>query len=386
MKHFDYIIAGGGCSGRSLALRMLPYLKTSNKQVLLVDKLSKKENDRTWCFWEKEQDVFEPVVFRKWNHLSFAGSGSRQELDIHPYQYKMIRAVDFYAYTDEQLSGSSHIIMIQGNVESISTEQEKGYVTIDGTQFIADYVFSSIPQIQEKKPDRYQYLLQHFEGWIIESKSPKFDPERATLMDFNTAQQAGTSFVYVLPLSSTLALVEYTVFSENELPAASYTSALKQYIREQLHCGDYEIKEREKGIIPMSDHPIKSQEGRIIYLGTAGGFTKGSTGYTFRFIQKHTAAIVAQLIKTGKPAISAISPGRFATYDATLLYLLSSRRLSGEKIFSTLFKRNKSTQILKFLDNETSLMEEIRIFKTLQKREFALALLNRTIAVCSPFH
>ena len=170
------------------------------------------------------------------------------------------------------------------------------------------------------------------------------------------------------------------------MPAASYTSALKQYIREQLHCGDYEIKEREKGIIPMSDHPIKSQEGRIIYLGTAGGFTKGSTGYTFRFIQKHTAAIVAQLIKTGKPAISAISPGRFATYDATLLYLLSSRRLSGEKIFSTLFKRNKSTQILKFLDNETSLMEEIRIFKTLQKREFALALLNRTIAVCSPFH
>lgn len=386
MKHFDYIIAGGGCSGRSLALRMLPYLKIANKRVLLVDKVSKKENDRTWCFWEKEQDVFEPVVFRKWNHLSFAGSGNRQELNIRPYQYKMIRAVDFYAYTEEQLSGSSHIVMIQGNVESMSTEPEKGYVTIDGTQFSADYVFSSIPQIQEKKPDRYQYLLQHFEGWIIESKSPKFDPERATLMDFNTAQQAGTSFVYVLPLSSTLALVEYTVFSENELPAASYTTALKQYIREQLHCGDYEIKEREKGIIPMSDHPIKSQEGRIIYLGTAGGFTKGSTGYTFRFIQKHTAAIVAQMIKTGKPAISAISPGRFATYDATLLYLLSSRRLSGEKIFSTLFKRNKSTQILKFLDNETSLMEEIQIFKTLQKREFALALLNRTIAVCSPFH
>jgi len=386
MKHFDYIIAGGGCSGRSLALRMLPYLKTSNKQVLLVDKVSKKENDRTWCFWEKEQDVFEPVVFKKWNHLSFAGSGSRQELDIQPYQYKMIRAVDFYAYTDEQLSGSSQIITIHGNVESIYTEQEKGYVTIDGTQFSADYVFSSIPRIQEKKPDRYQYLLQHFEGWIIESKSPTFTPERATLMDFNTAQQTGTSFVYVLPLSSTLALVEYTVFSEYELPATSYTTALKQYIREQLHCEDYEIKEREKGIIPMSDHPIKPQEGRIIYLGTAGGFTKGSTGYTFRFIQKHTAAIVAQLIKTGNPPISAISPGRFATYDATLLYLLSSRRLSGEKIFSTLFKRNKSTQILKFLDNETSLMEEIRIFKTLQKKEFAMALLKRTIAVCSPFH
>lgn len=379
MKHFDYIIAGGGCAGRSLALRMLPYLKTSNKQVLLVDKTRKIENDRTWCFWEKQQDVFEPVVFRKWSHLSFVSAAEHQELDIHPYQYKMIRGADFYAYTGEQLSESSHISMIQGNVESISTEEEKGYVTIDGTKFSADYVFSSIPRIRKKKPDRYQYLLQHFEGWIIESKSPVFDAERATLMDFNTTQHAGTSFVYVLPLSSTLALVEYTVFSENELPDAAYTTALKQYIREQLHCKDYDIKEREKGIIPMSDHPINPGEGRIIYLGTAGGFTKGSTGYTFRFIQKHTAAIVAQLLKSGHPYISAVSPKRFETYDATLLHLLSSKRLSGEEIFSTLFKKNSSRQILKFLDNETSLMEEIRIFKTLQKKEFAIALWNRSL-------
>ncbi|MNV63461.1 Lycopene cyclase protein [compost metagenome] len=180
-------------------------------------------------------------------------------------------------------------------------------------------------------------------------------------------------------MSSTLALVEYTVFSESELPTASYTAALKQYIQEQLHCDHYEIREREKGVIPMSDHPIEQQRGRIIYLGTAGGFTKGSTGYTFRFIQKHTAAIVEQLLKSGNPHVAAISPKRFSTYDATLLHLLSSGRVSGEEIFSTMFKKNSPAQILKFLDNETSLMEEIQIFKTLQKREFALALLNRTL-------
>lgn len=383
MKHFDYIIAGGGCSGRSLAIRMLPYLQSTNRRLLMVDKLSKKENDRTWCFWEQEADVFEPAVYRKWNHLSFSGSAHHQELDIQPYQYKMIRAADFYAYTDQRLSESNHISMIQGNVDQIYTEQEQAYVTIDGETFSAGYVFSSIPQIQEKRPDRYQYLLQHFEGWVIETKLPTFHAERATLMDFNTAQEAGTSFVYVLPLSSTLALVEYTVFSENELPAASYTAALKQYIQEQLHCEHYDIKEREKGVIPMSDHPIKQQDGRIIYLGTAGGFTKGSTGYTFRFIQKHTAAIVEQLTKSDNPLVAAISPKRFGLYDATLLHLLNSRRLSGKEIFSTLFRKNKSSQILKFLDNETSLIEEIRIFKTLQKREFALALLNRSLKLLS---
>lgn len=198
-------------------------------------------------------------------------------------------------------------------------------------------------------------------------------------MDFNTSQEVGTSFVYVLPLTSKLALVEYTVFSEQELASEGYTVALKQYITEQLHCNNYIIKEQEYGVIPMSDHPVESIKGRVIYLGTAGGFTKGSTGYTFRFIQKHTAAIVQQLNKFGTANISSVFPKRFRTYDATLLHLLASRRLTGEEIFSTMFQNNNPIKILKFLDNETSLIEELQIFKTLNKKEFTLALLNRTL-------
>ncbi|QNK63222.1 lycopene cyclase [Pedobacter sp. PAMC26386] len=379
MKHFDYIIAGGGCSGRSLAVRMLPYLKATNKQVLLVDKFPKTGNDKTWCFWEKHPDIFESTVYRKWKRLSFSSSFIDQELDINPYEYKMIRSMDFYAYTNEQLSGNNQIVTKYGNVEYLYTEKEQAYVVIDGETFSADYAFSSIPKIQKKRPERYQYLLQHFEGWMIETESPSFDPECATLMDFNTSQQAGTSFIYLLPLSPNRALVEYTVFSEKELPAECYTAALKQYISKQLHCNHYLVKEVEKGVIPMSDHPIQQQENCIIYLGAAGGFTKGSTGYTFRFIQKHTAAIVEQLLKSGNPCIPSISPERFCTYDGTLLHLLSSGRLSGEEIFSTMFQKNNPEQIFKFLDNETSIIEEIQIFETLHKKEFIIALLNRTL-------
>jgi lycopene beta-cyclase len=379
MKHFDYIIAGAGCSGRSLAIRLLPYLKATNKQVLLVDNTEKKGNDKTWCFWEKQTDVFEPVVYRKWNQLSFSSKLVDKQLAINPYQYKMIRSVDFYTYTSNILLQSDYISIVNGNVENLSTEKDLAYVVIDGETFSTDYVFSSIPQPIEKQPERYQYLLQHFEGWVIETNSPIFDPQCAILMDFHTSQKAGTSFVYTLPLSPNTALVEYTVFSAQELSSEAYKTALEQYIREQLNCGHYTIKEREHGIIPMSDHPIKQQNGRIIYLGTAGGFTKGSTGYTFRFIQKHTAEIVRQLFQTGAPNTSTISAARFHLYDATLLHLLDSQRLSGEEIFSTLFKKNGADKILKFLDNETSIPEELQIFSTLHKKEFALALLNRTI-------
>ena len=382
MQHLDYIVVGAGCSGRSLAVRLLPHLREANKRLLLVDKLPKKGNDKTWCFWEGNPDIFEQVVHKKWDCLSFASSLTNQELDIHPYQYKMIRSEDFYAYTDEKLAQSSNVSILHGNVENLYAEKEKAYVVIDGETFSADYVFSSIPQIQPQRPERYQYMLQHFLGWVIETEDAAFDDRCATLMDFRTSQHEGTSFVYVLPLTPGRALVEYTVFSKLELKKEEYAAALKQYISERLHCGNYVIKEREYGVIPMSDHPVKRQQGgRIVHLGTAGGFTKGSTGYTFQFIQKHTAAIAAQLQKSGIPYTAPIFPKRFRTYDATLLHLLDSGRLSGEEIFSAMFQKNHATQILKFLDNQTSLMEEIRIFWTLQKKEFALALLNRTLKI-----
>ena len=379
MKHFDYIIAGGGCSGLSLAVRLLPYLKASNKRILLVDKVYKKSNDKTWCFWEEHPDIFESVVCKKWNRLSFSSSFIHRQLDISPYQYKMIRSKDFYDYTDEILKGNHHVTILNGAVENQYTKNEQAYVIVDGEAYSSDYTFSSIPQIQIKKRACYQYLIQHFLGWVIETENPVFDPECATLMDFNSSQEVGTSFVYVMPLTSNLALVEYTVFSEQELAMEDYIVALKQYISEKLSCKNYIIKEQEYGVIPMSDHPIKSKKDRIIYLGTAGGFTKGSTGYTFRFIQKHTAAIVQQLNKSGTPNISSVFPKRFRIYDATLLHLLASKRLTGEEIFSTMFQNNNPMKILKFLDNETSLIEELQIFKTLNKKEFALALFKRTL-------
>ena len=51
---YDYIIAGAGCAGLSLAVHMIHSGKFSDKKILIVDKDDKQKNDRTWCFWEKE--------------------------------------------------------------------------------------------------------------------------------------------------------------------------------------------------------------------------------------------------------------------------------------------------------------------------------------------
>jgi lycopene beta-cyclase len=53
----------------------------------------------------------------------------------------------------------------------------------------------------------------------------------------------------------------------------------------------------------MTDHKFPEWEGNIIYLGTAGGKTKSSSGYTYRFIQKHVETLVTRLEVSGDPFI-----------------------------------------------------------------------------------
>jgi lycopene beta-cyclase len=381
MEKYDYIIAGAGCAGRSLAVHLMPYLVATGKSLLMIDEDWQEHKGKTWCFWETQPGIFESIVFKKWTKLFFSGFSGKKELDIHPYTYKMIRSVDFYDYTSSVIENSSSVTIVTGKIEQTYSSGQYAYVLLNGRTYAADYVFNSIPAPVKKEDEKYQYFLQHFKGWIIQTDEDIFHPAAATLMDFNTFQKMGTSFFYVLPLSSNKAMVEYTVFSTALLQESEYQLALNKYIRGNLGCKKFDILEEENGVIPMSDHPLPKGTGRIINIGTAGGFTKPSTGYTFRFIQKHCVAMVAQLSNGGHPLVNNSFPRRFAYYDGTLLRLLRHNNIAGKEIFSILFEKSQPHQLLKFLDNETSILQEWNIFKVLPKKKFLKALIERMIAV-----
>ena len=40
-------------------MRMIKSGKFADKKILLIDKEPKTKNDRTWCFWEKQDGFFE---------------------------------------------------------------------------------------------------------------------------------------------------------------------------------------------------------------------------------------------------------------------------------------------------------------------------------------
>jgi lycopene beta-cyclase len=122
------------------------------------------------------------------------------------------------------------------------------------------------------------------------------------------------------------------------------------------------VVEDEYGIIPMTNVKFVRSVGRIVNIGTAGGQTKASSGYTFKFIQKQAEAIAAALLRNGNPVIPETFAGkRFNLYDSTLLNILHNNKLGGDKIFADLFSKNDPERVLRFLDNESSLEDEINI-------------------------
>lgn len=377
MKQYDYIISGAGAAGLSLLMRLMQHTAFAEKRILVVDKEPKNKNDRTWCFWETEPGLFEPVVHQHWQHLHFFSQHFSSLLDLDPYRYKMIRSIDFYDHVYQSASDCSNVEFIYGNIEATGNAGNKALVVVDGTQYCADYVFNSILFSKPPVPRQKHYLLQHFKGFIIETKQNVFNLQEATLMDFRVSQQNGLTFAYVLPVTENRALVEYTLFSERVLNEGDYTAALLRYISEFLRIDEYQIKEEEFGIIPMTNIKFVKRVGRVINIGTAGGQTKASTGYTFQFIQKQTSKIVEDLLQTGTVKDDQpILQKRFKFYDSTLLNILSNKTYPADKIFALMFSKNPPERVLRFLDNETSLEDEINLMGTLPQRVFMKAALQ----------
>jgi lycopene beta-cyclase len=297
----------------------------------------------------------------------------------------MIRGKDFYDHCFRLTSGNSLIELKEGRIESVQSTRKGAIVKVNGVFFEGDYIFNSIlfGDVTRLKPgSQYYFLKQHFKGWVISTKQNIFDASKATLMDFRPSQEHGSTFTYVLPFSENRALVEYTLFTRDLLKPEEYDEALKKYIADFVTQEPYTVEESEFGVIPMTNYPFRPYEGNVINIGTAGGQTKPSSGYTFQFIQKYTQSIVDTLINTGKPFVAADnSPGRFSFYDSTLLQVLDRKKIEGKKLFTDLFRHGDVQTVLKFLDNETSFREDINIMRRLPKGKFAMAAIREIFKV-----
>ena len=351
--------------------------KFLDKSILIIDENLKKSNDRTWCFWDDKISKYDSIISKKWSFALFADETFRRNLDLKPYQYNMIRGLDFYNLVFDEISKHSNIHFANQKVIDFEELENHCLVKTDAESFTCNKIFNSIynPNLV-KNQTKYPLLQQHFIGWFIKTENSVFNENQVTFMDFSVNQNGNTRFMYVLPTSSNEALLEYTLFSKDLLSKSEYESEIENYIQ-KLGITDYEIVEKEQGNIPMTSYKFwKHNTKNIINIGSVGGWTKASTGYTFKNTIKKSKKLV-HFLSSENDFRKFHKSDKFWFYDLLFLDVLYRRNDLGSKVFTALFQKGNPDLIFKFLDEESSLWEDLKVIWKCPKGLFVRALFVR---------
>ena len=396
--NYDIILAGAGLAALSIATQMMEHPFFQTKKILLIDRDQKDKNDRTWCFWATPSEVQQlpPVLFKTWENCHFYSPTHSEQLRMKPYQYHMVKGLDFYNWAKDKLHQHPNVHWQFGEITQIN-ELDGTIQALDKTfqgKWILNSALSPIKLLPPEQnsyfknpftepnstpPNHNIYLLQHFKGWIIRTPKPTFDPQCVTFMDFRVAQKGNTRFVYVLPFSSTEALVEYTVFSPQLLPDTEYDTELVNYIQEFLHTPAFELIEQEFGVIPMTDFRFPSIPTKhVLNIGTAGGFVKGSSGYAFKRTQQRAANFVKDWAQQHQPNPSLLrSDKRYRIYDSVFLRALHDELVPAHLIFGSFFKNLGGKAVFRFLDEDNCFLQDLQALNAVPTLPFIKAAIRQ---------
>ncbi len=355
MKEFDYLIIGGGCAGLSLAYELEINGKLKDKTLAIIEPRKEYKRDKTWSFWRVFDHSFEDCVIKSWNNFTINSSESSQELSNKDFPYQSIDSGKFYEKINSKLSPNPNVSFFKN---------------LDGINSKNSIIFNSL---FEGDPDKSE-LWQHFQGVEIETTKDIFDDEILNLMDFNCDQRSDVHFFYTLPFTKNRALVETTWLSDLENESLmDYDLQLNNYIKNNLGIKNYKINFTEKGAIPLF-YPSFKNDDKNIKIGSAGGMTRLSTGYTFLNIQEHSKYIVRNIDRIKK--VKTFNLGiKYHFLDKVFLKVLEKHPEKMPKIFSDMFKTSSNT-VIKFLSNKSNIFEDINIISKMPKLIFIKALFN----------
>ena len=349
MKEFDYIILGGGCAGLSLAYSLEINKKLKDKSLAIVETRDEYKRDKTWSFWKVTNHNFDDCVIKSWNNFSINSKLGFHEVVNEEYPYQTIDSGLFYKKVLNEIKQNGNIQFFK-NTDQLNLD--------------SSFIFNSIPS----KENCQSNLWQHFKGIEIETQTDIFDDEIFNLMDFDCDQRDNVHFFYTLPFSKNKALVETTWLSKmDDKTLNDYDIQLEKYVKETLKIRNYKINYQEEGAIPLFYPSIKPQKNKIS-IGSAGGMTRLSTGYTFLNIQDHCKYITNNIEKIQNMKTYHIGK-KYEFLDNIFLNVLKNNPDKMPKIFLNMFKASSKT-VIKFLSNKSSIIEDLGIILKMPKWMF----------------
>ena len=353
MKEFDYVILGGGCAGLSLAYQLDINNKIKNKTLAIVEMREEYKRDKTWSFWKITDHNFDDCIIKSWNNFTINIKSETYEVLNKEYPYQTIDSGLFYQKILKQLKQNKNIEYFK-NTNELKLENS--------------IIFNSFP----KKENHENELWQHFKGLEIETSKNIFDDEIFNLMDFDCDQKKNVHFFYTLPFAKNRALIETTWLSKmNDKSLEDYDIQLETYIKDTLKIKDYKINYEEEGAIPLF-YPRNKVDKNKINIGSSGGMTRLSTGYTFLNIQEHSKYLVNNIdqIQNVKPYHIG---KKYEFLDKIFLNVLKSHPDKMPKIFFNMFKAPPK-KVIKFLSNKSNIFDDLSIIFKMPKWIFVKSI------------
>ena len=349
MKEFNYIIIGGGCAGLSLAYELETHDKLKDKNLAIIEPRDEYKRDKTWSFWKVFPHNFEDCVKKSWNNFSINSPNETKYIECKTTPYQTIDSELFYNKILSKLKLNKNITFFK-NINEVNKSNS--------------IIFNSVAKYDDQK----NKLWQHFCGVEIETDKEFFDDEIFNLMDFACDQRNKVHFFYTLPFTKNKALVETTWISELDNDnLKDYDQQIDNYLSNHLNIRNCKINYKETGAIPLFRNK-EIKKFKEIRIGSAGGMTRLSTGYTFLNIQEQSKYIKDNFEKIDNTKLFKIKK-KYEFLDEIFLKVLKNNSSQMGQIFYNLFNSSPSAAI-NFLSNKSNLKEDLKIILQMPKLIF----------------
>ncbi len=360
------IVVGGGLSGLSLAVRLA---KTGNaRRVLIIDDEQDSITRRNWGFWAASPGWGSPAVTSAWTAMSIRAAGTRVSTSILPLRYWSVNG-SAMRDTARALLDASHIQTLRAHVSDVRDGLGFATVVTEGKEIRARWVFDSRPPDAPRARTWMTFL-----GRRVATCGPAFDPQEMTFMDFRAPQRCGAVFAHVLPRTDREAFVEVVAIA----PTATATDLdrhLIEYLREVCGGTSWAVLDSESGRLPL-DAPRIRPGRHVVPIGRRAGMLKASTGYAFARVQRHSECIYRSLTTHGHPFAVPRARLHYAWMDAVLLEVAREDPAAIGPALASLFRDNDVSTVLRFLDEDASPLDLLRVVTSLPASPFARAALR----------
>lgn len=238
----DLVLVGGGLANGLIALALAR--SRSPLSFVVVEGGARLGGNHTWSFHgsdltPEERTLVEPIVSCSWPGQDVRFPGLRRTLDT---SYHAIRSERFH---DVVMDACGQSVLLQSDVVRVtrSSVTLADSTTIEARGVVDGRGFKDSPHIE--------LGYQKFLGQVLELAEPH-RLERPILMDATVDQRDGYRFIYVLPFSAELILVEDTRYSDGpELSREAMRRSIAHYAEQCLGVAVARVSCEEQGVLPV---------------------------------------------------------------------------------------------------------------------------------------